>query len=84
MVAMATSMGRKKYTCQKNIIWTSGYHLLSLWKEYQNFEVFFLQNLEDIFGVVHQRMKDGIHWLVPWLVSLFARKLNGHSDWSVS
>ena len=37
MVAMATGIVRKNYTCQTNIIWILGYHSMMLWKGYQNF-----------------------------------------------
>ena len=40
MVTMATSMTRKINTCQKHIIWISGYYFMMLWKGYQNFYFF--------------------------------------------
>ena len=65
MVAMATSTVRKDCTCLKSIIWMPDYHLIMPWKEYKNF--IFSQNLEGIFGVIHQCIRDGIpyklsHW----------------------
>ena len=45
-------MVRKICTCQKNIIWISGYHYMILWKGYQN--------VEAIFGVIHQHIRNGI------------------------
>ena len=55
MVAMAISSGRKIYTYRKKYnldIRSSFYHAL------QGISEFFSQNLEDIFGVVHQRIRD--------------------------
>ena len=50
--------GQKKSYLSKNIIGTSGYHLMMLWKRYKNVD--FSQNLEGIFGMIHQRIRDGI------------------------
>ena len=49
MVAMATSIEIKIYTCPKK--WISGYYFMMLWKGYQNFD--FTQNLEDLSGMIH-------------------------------
>ena len=40
MVAMGNRYGKKIHSCQKNIIGTSVYHFIILWKGYQNIDFF--------------------------------------------
>ena len=51
MVAMATSIDRKNYTYQKNMLWCFEKDIKTLNSS---------QNLEGIFGVTHQRIRGGI------------------------
>ena len=57
MVAITTSIVRKKYL-SKSITW---HQVIILWCFEKDIKTFiFAQNLEDIFGVIHQRIKNGI------------------------
>ena len=57
MAVMVKNRVEKTILYQK-IIWISGYHLMMLWKGYKNLD--FSQNSEGIFGVIHQRIRNGI------------------------
>ena len=54
MVATGTSMVRKLYNFQKNVIWTSGYHLTIPWKGYHN--LYFLKIWQSYFVMIHQHI----------------------------
>ena len=66
MVAMATCMVRKRYTCQKNKIWISGYHFMILWKGFQNFDFF------------HKIWKPYLEWYTIVLGSEYLNKVFHH------
>ena len=86
MVVMATSMVRKMYNFQKNIIWISGYHFTMLWKGYHSFDFFhevwktYLEWYTNAIGVEHFKWSSRI-WVIISIM-MCGMKLLIHSQTS--